>query len=101
MKTFAQLKRDFCEGAIIKTVLNNCKPERTGQIRKIVKVQTNAIAFEIPEKDRYRNILGVWQTLSWLYWDKASNYEYDGDTVKCYHTDNGERILDFIYQKIA
>lgn len=101
MKSFAQLKRDFSKGSVIKTVLNNVKPERTGQIRKIVKTQTNAIAFEIPEKDRYRNILGVWQTLSWLYWDKSSNYEYDGDIVKVYREQNGERILDFIYQKIA
>ena len=47
-KTFAQLKKDLKEGMEIKTVLNNIRPERNGQVRKIVKGQTNDIDFEIP-----------------------------------------------------
>lgn len=95
MKTFAQLKRDLKVGTIVKTVLNNCKPEMTGEIRKIQVVQSNAIAFERKE-DSSRP--------SWLWWPKASEIEYDGDTFKVYAApaswNNNTRTLEFIYQII-
>jgi hypothetical protein len=98
MKTFSQLKRDMHEGVRVKTVLNNYKPERNGQIRKIAKVQTNAICFEIPQEEQHRDIFGNLQVLSYFWWDKASNYEYDGDTVKVFCSANGQKELAFIYQ---
>lgn len=103
MKTFAQLKKDIKVGTTIKTICNNIKPERNGQVRKVGKVQTNAIAFEIPECEQKRNLWGELQTLSWLWWDKASNYEYDNNIFKVYHTDTktNERVLDFIYEIIG
>lgn len=100
MKTFAQLKRDIKEGTTIKTILNNWKPERNGQIRKVAKVQTNAIGFEIPEEQQTRNIFGEIQTISWLWWGKASQYEYEDNTFKIYDDINGKRILSFIYEII-
>lgn len=90
-KTFAQLKRDFKVGATIETVLNNCRPEKNGQIRKIKKTQSNAIVFE----DLTHN-----SGDSWLWWGKASDYEYEDNTVKVYHEYKGERFLDFIYKII-
>lgn len=103
MKTFSQLKKDIKVGTTITTILNNIRPEKNGQIRKIGKVQTNAIAFEIPLEEQKRDIFGNIQTLSWLWWDKASNYEYDGNTFKVYHIDKrtNERVLDFIYEIIG
>ena len=102
MKTFAQLKRDMSEGTLVETVLNNCRPEKTGQIRKIVKAQSNAIAFEIPENEQRADFFGRTQTMSWLWWDKASCYDYDGDTVKVYHIEkDGTCSLDFIYKILA
>lgn len=95
MKTFAQLKRDIKEGTIIKTILNTYKPEKNGQIRKITAVQTNAIGFEIPEEQQTIN------KISWLWWGKASQYEYEGDTFKVYDEYKGNRILAFIYQILA
>lgn len=102
MKTFSQLKKDLKVGTTIKTVLNNVRPEKNGQVRKIGKVQTNAIAFEIPLDEQEPNIWGKIQTLSWLWWDKASNYEYNGNIFKVYHTDKrtNERILLFVYEII-
>ena len=52
MKSFSQLKKDIKVGTMIETILNNYKPERNGQIRKVAKVQTNAIAFEIPQEEQ-------------------------------------------------
>lgn len=103
MKTFSQLKKDLQAGTQVKTLLNNIRPEKNGQVRRIGKVQTNAIAFEIPENEQKTNLWGETQTLSWLWWDKASNYEYDGNTFKVYHTDKrtNERVLDFIYEIIG
>ena len=101
MKTFAQLKRDIKEGTRIKTILNTYKPDKNGQIRKVAKVQTNAIGFEIPEEQQTRNIFGKIQTISWLWWGKASQYEYEGDTFKVYDEYKGNRILSFIYQILA
>lgn len=103
MKTFTQLKKDIKAGVTIKTILNIIRPEKNGQVRKVGKVQTNAIAFEIPKEEQKRDIFGNIQTLSWLWWDKASNYEYNGNIFKVYHTDKrtNERILDFIYEIIG
>ena len=102
MKTFAQLKRDIKEGTTIKTILNTYKPEKNGQIRKITAVQTNAIGFEIPEEQQTINpITKQINTISWLWWGKASQYEYEGDTFKVYDEYKGNRILSFIYQILA
>lgn len=91
MKTFAQLKRDIKEGTIIKTVNNFCKPEMSGQIRKVGKVQSNAIAFTREDGK-----------LSWIWWPKATCIEYDGDTFKVYSEpkeyNNFTKELLFIYQ---
>lgn len=103
MKSFTQLKRDIKVGTTIRTVCNNIKPERNGQVRKVGKVQTNAIAFDIPKEEQKPDFRGEIQTLSWLWWDKASNYEYDGNIFKVYHTDTrtNERVLDIIYEIIG
>lgn len=99
MKTFSQLKKDLQVGALVKTIHNYIKPERDGQTRKIAKVQTNAIAFEIPENEQKPNIWGQLQTMSWLWWDKANCYEYEGNIFKVYHyTKDNEKILDFVYE---
>lgn len=98
MKTFAQLKKDMKEGTKVKTIYNAYKPERNGQVRTIGKVQTNAIAFCVPEEEQQPNIFGEVQKLSWLWWKKANNYEYEGDTVKIYDEYKGERVLSFIYK---
>lgn len=95
MKTFAQLKRDIVEGVKIKTILNNIKPEKNGEIRKIGKVQSNAIAFEIPEEQQKPNIWGEIQTLSWLWWGKASQYEYEENVFKIF--DNNKNLC-FVYE---
>jgi hypothetical protein len=95
MKTFAQLKRDIKEGSKIKTILNNIKPEKNGQIREIGKVQSNAIAFEIPKHEQKRNIWGELQTLSWLWWGKASQYEYEDNIFKVF---DENKNLCFIYE---
>lgn len=92
MKTFAQLKRDIKEGSKIKTVLNNIKPEKNGEIRKVGKVQSNAIAFEIEPK---LNIWGQTVNLSWLWWGKASQYEYENNIFKVF---DENKNLCFIYE---
>ena len=102
MKTFSQLKRDIKEGTKIKTILNTYKPEKNGQIRKITAVQTNAIGFEIPEEQQTINpITKQVNKISWLWWGKASQYEYDGDTFKVYDECKGDRILSLIYQILS
>lgn len=100
MKTFAQLKRDIKEGTTIKTILNNYKPDKNGQIRKVGKVQSNAIAFEIPKEDQKPDLRGEIQTLSWLWWGKANQYEYENNVFKIYDEIRGERVLSFIYEII-
>lgn len=95
MKTFAQLKRDIKEGSLIKTILNNIKPEKNGEIRKVGKVQSNAIAFEIPKEQQKTNIWGEVQILSWLWWGKASQYEYQDNIFKVF--DNNKNLC-FVYE---
>lgn len=94
MKSLAQLKRDIKVGTVIKTITNNIKPEKNGQVRKVAKVQTNAIVFEDLMHD---------SKLSWLWWEKAGNYEYEGNTFKVYHTDTrtNERVLGLVYEIIS
>lgn len=98
MKTFSQLKRDITVGTTIKTIFNLYRPDKNGQIRKINKVQTNAIGFEIPEEQRTRNVFGEIQDTSWLWWGKASQYEYEDNTFKIYETIKNERVLAFVYE---
>lgn len=100
MKTFTQLKRDIKQGIKIKTILNNCRPEKNGQVRTVAVVQSNAIGFEIPEEEQHRNIHGEIQKVSWLWWGKASQYEYENNTFKVFEDIKGERVLLFIYEII-
>ena len=91
LKTFAQLKRDLQVGVKVKTITNYVKPEMEGQIRPIGKVQTNAIAF-LREDNK----------LSWLWWGKANNVEYENNIFKIYEDPanwNGQkRTLVFVYE---
>jgi len=82
LKSFSQLKKDLKVGVTVRTIRNNCKPEMTGEIRTISKVQTNAIAFKRSDgKD------------SWLWWGKANNYEYENNNIKVY--DEPSKYNDF------
>ena len=94
MKSLSQLKRDIKVGTVIKTVINNIKPEKNGQVRKVAKVQTNAIVFEDLMYD---------SKLSWLWWGKASDYEYEENTFRVFHTDlrTNEKVLDLVYEIIS
>ena len=86
-KSFAQMMRDLNEGAMLKTVINNVKPERNGEIRKIVKKQTNAIAFENKEDANKP---------SWLWWDKKHYaFEYIGNTIKVFHKKSNELLFEY------
>jgi hypothetical protein len=91
MKSFAQLKRDLLPGVTVKTVLNTVKPEKTGEIRVIGAKQSNAIAFEMKDG-----------RLSWLWWPKATEIEYENRTFKVYDPpasyNNNTRTLLFIYE---
>lgn len=64
------------------------------------KVQSNAIAFEIPKEDQKSDFRGEIQTLSWLWWGKANQYEYENNVFKIYDEIRGERVLSFIYEII-
>lgn len=90
-KSFNQLKKDLQVGVLVKTLTNNCKPEMNGQVRAIGKVQTNAIAF-LRDDDK----------LSWLWWGKASCYEYEDNVFKVYDEprayNNYTRNLLFVYE---
>ena len=84
-KTFSQLKKDLQVGVLVKTIANNIKPEMNGQVRAIGKVQSNAIAFIRDDKQ-----------LSWLWWGKASEYEYEDNTFKVYSKDHSQ--VYFVYE---
>lgn len=91
MKTFAQLKRDLKVNVAVKTLANTIKPDKNGQTRNIAIVQTNAIAF----RDNTHH-----SGLSWLWWEKAGQYEYEGNTFKVYADTSKQRLL-FAYEIIA
>ena len=75
-KTFAQLKRDLQLGVKIKMIKRevNGKEEKANiEEREVSKVQSNAIAFKTLLPD---GSIGN----SWLYFPKASQVEYIGNT---------------------
>jgi len=70
IKTLAQAKRDFTVGKRIKLTQHNIKPERIGLVFEIMKVQKNAIAYQV--------ITDLQNTcLVWHEWCKSSNYIYN------------------------
>lgn len=75
-KTFAQLKRDLQLGTKIKMIkreVNGKEEKAIAEVREISKVQSNAIAFKTLLPD---GTVGN----SWLYFPKASQVEYIGNT---------------------
>ena len=94
-KSFNQMKKDLHVGVKVKTIHNFIKPEKDGAVREIAKVQTNAIAF----KDNTPS------GLSWLWFAKAGNYEYEDNIIKVYDDpasyNNYQRTLVFEYEIIA
>lgn len=85
-RALPQMKRAFKKGSIIETVMNNFKPEKIGQVRKIKEVQPDTIIFE--------DTSGI----SWLWLSKTTTYERENNIIKIYHEHNGERFLDIIYK---
>lgn len=83
-KSFAQLKRDLQVGVLVKTIHNYCKPEKDGEVRKIAKMQTNAIAFETANPDRP----------SWIWW-KEHKVEYTGKVFKVYSKKTDELFFEY------
>lgn len=95
-KTFAQLKRDIEDKNIsIKTLYNYCKEDKIGQVRTILKTQTNAIVF---------NDNTTSSGESWLWWPKASLIEYEDNIFKIYNEpcryNNFTKTLAFTYEFI-
>lgn len=70
MKTLADLKRALTPGREL-TLLSRFGREMN-QTRKVVKLQTNAVVFNVDGKT------------SWLTWPKASLLEFDGEYIKTY-----------------
>lgn len=93
MKSFSQLKKDLQVGVKIKTILNNIKPEKNDQVRKIVKTQTNAIIFE---DNTHKS------GTSYLWYPKASLVEYEDNIFKIYEEpnkyNNNTKTLLFVYE---
>ena len=83
-KSFAQLKRDLQVGVLVKTIHNYCKPEKDGEVRKIAKVQTNAIAFETANPDKP----------SWIWW-KEHKVEYTDKVFKVYSKKTDELFFEY------
>jgi hypothetical protein len=70
MKSFAELKRRFKPGLVLRCIENTYRPEVNGQLRKIVKVQTNALAFHhLGEEEK---------GLFWLYFPPAADVKIIG-----------------------
>ena len=75
-KTFAELKRDLQLGIKIKMIkreVNGKEEKAITEDREISKVQSNAVAFKTLLPD---GSIGN----SWLYFPKASEVEYIGNT---------------------
>ena len=75
-KTFAQLKRDLQTGVKVKMIkreVNGREEKAITQEREVTKVQSNAVAFKTLLRD---GTIGN----SWLYFPKASQVEYVGNT---------------------
>jgi hypothetical protein len=75
-KTFAQLKRDLQVGIKIKMIkreVNGKEEKAITNEREVSKVQSNAVAFKTLLGD---GMIGN----SWLYFPKASQVEYIGNT---------------------
>ncbi len=85
-KSFAQLKRDLQPGVQVKTVINNCKPEFNNEIRKISKVQTNAICFECIRNGKQVN--------SYLHYPKAKNIKYTNN-IFCIYDDDKQLLFEY------
>ena len=85
-KSFAQLKRDLQVNIKVKTIQNIFKQEFINEIRTISKVQSNAIAFKCIRNGK--------ETNSWLWWQKASNYEYTDNTFKIFD-DNKNLVFEY------
>ncbi len=84
-KSFAQLKRDLQIGVHVKTITNIYKPEFNNEIRTISKVQSNAVCFSCVRDNKQVN--------SCLWYPKAKDIEYIGNTFKIY--DNGTMIFEY------
>ena len=93
MKSLAQLKKDLQVGVNVRTIRNNCKPEKNNQVRKIARVQTNAIIFE---DNTHKS------GTSYLWWPKAAFVEYEGNIFKIFDEpnkyNNHTRTLLFEYE---
>ena len=75
-KTLAELKRDLKLGIKIKMIKREVNGSESGTIagvREVTKVQSNGIAFKTLLHD------GIIKN-SWLYFPKASEVEYIGNT---------------------
>lgn len=93
MKTFADVKRRFAKDVVLECVENAARPELNGGLRRIIKVQTNALCFELlgdnPDAVRTRG-KGFW-----LYFPPAKGVRIvDEDTFDVALRSKGGPIQD-------
>jgi len=78
MKSFADIKRRFALGVVLECVENTYRPEINGTLRRIEKVQTNAIACTAAP-----GVTAARGALFWTPFPKASGVKIiDADTFQ-------------------
>jgi len=68
VKNLSQLKKSLVIGSHLQIVENAIKPYHNGEIREIVKIQTNNVKTKKPD-----------DSMIWLDWQKAKNMRFNKD----------------------
>jgi hypothetical protein len=91
LKKFLQIGSEF-------KVLKHQKPKLVGQLRKVTKVQTNAVYTIIPNEPEHENSKCNGGKGLRMDFDKANHYEF-GDTIKWFNkpvgTKDNHLIMEF------
>ena len=97
VSNLSQLKKAFANKPEFK-ILDHCRPECIGQIRKVNVVQTNAFYSIIPSEPESDETLANDGKGMWLKYPKAKFWKFENDVCSIYFNDNeraGNLIMSF------
>ena len=81
VKNLSQLKKALADGCEFQIIKHYIKPEHTGEVRKVKKMQTNGMYSVVTNNDN--SVVNTWNDGkgSWIDFGKAKDWNFGEDGV--------------------
>ncbi|MEG1894609.1 MAG: hypothetical protein RR162_00115 [Oscillospiraceae bacterium] len=95
IKNLSQLKKHLTAGTEFE-IINHCRPECVGEIRKVTIENTQGLYSIIPNEPQSKATLANDGRGSWLSWSKARFWDFSEDGICSLYNSDEKRTEDYL-----